>query len=123
MRATRQRRESLFFRRILLVPVVALAACSSSRTNQLGDASASEGADLQSGDAGTAEHADIQSGDASAAADADAAYVDQPCAQRGEATCTANAGCFAIRGIPFVELCQGRQAPIFAGCVPGGPDA
>ena len=109
MKVNRQSCESLFFRRTLLVSLVVLAACSSSRTDQLSDAR-------------TAEDAGSQPVDARTAADADAAYMEQPCSQRREATCAANDGCFAIRGIPFVELCQGRQALTFAGCVPVGPD-
>jgi hypothetical protein len=112
MTASRRSQESLFFPWGLLLGAVALAACSSSKLDDgLPDAGVTD-----------AESSDLPLLEAHPAEDASAGEVDQPCALRGDATCTASAGCFAIRGIPFVDLCQGRGSPTFAGCVPGGPD-
>jgi hypothetical protein len=107
-----RRSEESVFPWVLLLGAVSLAACSSSKGND------------GHPDAGVADAGDtiLPSGDVRPAEDASAAEVDPPCALRGENNCTTSAGCFAIRGIPFVDLCQGREAPTFAGCVAGGPD-
>jgi hypothetical protein len=99
----------------ILPGVLVLAACSSSKNDPTPD---------QQPEAGVVDApiADLPSGEAGSAEVADATGLDSPCAVRGESTCAASAGCFAIRAVPFVEICQGGTTSIFAGCVSGGPD-
>ena len=111
VKASRRSQQTLFLPRALLLGAVAVAACSSSK-NDSGSPDA-HGADVA--------RIALPSSDTPAVEDI-SAEVEQPCAERGEASCTTGAGCFAIRGVPFGDLCEGRATMTFAGCVSGGPD-